>query len=449
MKFRMLTWITAMTIFAALAMPVRIVAQEQEQQKAERPPHYAVTDLGTLPGGTFSQGTFVNNNGVVSGLATAPDGTQHAVLWQKGLITDIGTPGLGGPNSGAFGVNERGQVEVQAEGSTTDPNGENFCGYGTGFTCLPALWQHDMMTPLPTLGGYNGTVGQINTRGEVAGVAENGTRDPECPSGVAVTGTGPQVLDFEAVIWGPRPGEIRELRPLPGDSVGIALWINDLGQAVGISGSCANTVLPPVAGGPHAALWEKDGTVHDLGNLGGTVNTALLGVGNAALSINDRGWVVGASALPGNTHDHAFLWTREKGIRDLGTLAGDVSSAALDINDSGEVVGVSLDSSGNPHPLLWQNSGMTNLNNLIPADSPIFLLWPSAINSRGEIVGFGVNTTGDVHAFLAVPNHTDGPAAEGDETTERPRVVLPENVRDLLWKQLRSGRFGAGLMGPQ
>ena len=34
MKFRMLTWITAMTLFAALAMPVRIVAQEQEQQKA-------------------------------------------------------------------------------------------------------------------------------------------------------------------------------------------------------------------------------------------------------------------------------------------------------------------------------------------------------------------------------------------------------------------------------
>jgi len=33
MKFRMLTWITAMTLFAALAMPVRIVAQEQEQQK--------------------------------------------------------------------------------------------------------------------------------------------------------------------------------------------------------------------------------------------------------------------------------------------------------------------------------------------------------------------------------------------------------------------------------
>jgi hypothetical protein len=57
--------------------------------------------------------------------------------------------------------------------------------------------------PLPTLGGNNGTVGQINNLGEVAGIAENSTRDPECPPGVAFTGTGPQVLDFEAVIWGP------------------------------------------------------------------------------------------------------------------------------------------------------------------------------------------------------------------------------------------------------
>ena len=96
----------------------------------------------------------------------------------------------------------------------------------------------------------------------MAGIAENSTRDPECPTGLALNGTGPQVLDFEAVIWGPRQGEIRELPPLPGDTVGVALWINDNGQAVGASGACANTVLPPLASGPHAVLWEKDGSVH-------------------------------------------------------------------------------------------------------------------------------------------------------------------------------------------
>src|SRR5258708_17991393 len=80
-----------------------------------QPPRYTVTDLGTLPGGTLSQATFVSNNGLVTGLSTVPDGTQHAVLWYKGRIIDIAKPGLGGPNSGAFGVYQSGHVEVQAE----------------------------------------------------------------------------------------------------------------------------------------------------------------------------------------------------------------------------------------------------------------------------------------------------------------------------------------------
>ena len=408
---------------------------------AQPPRHYTVTDLGTLPGGKFSQAFVVINNGSVAGLATVADGKQHAVLWQKGLITDISTPGLGGLNSGAFGVNERGQASVQAETSTKDPNNENFCAYGTGLKCLPFLWQDGVMTQLPTLGGNNGTVGQINNRGEMAGIAENSTRDPKCPSGVAVTGTGPQVLDFEAVIWGPKPGEIRELHPLPGDTVGMALWINDLGQAVGASGTCANTILPPVAVGPHAVLWEKDGSVTDLGNLGGMVNTALLAVGNVGLFINNHGQVVGASAVPGDpagapsTSSHAFLWTRETGvdcaatglngcIRDLGTLPGDVGSVGLGANDTGDVVGASLDMSGSPRAFLWQNGVMTDLNTLIPAGSPLFLLFAETINSRGEIVGFGATSTGDTHGFLATLAGTTASAGPKNATVIARQITL-------------------------
>jgi len=218
--------IAASTLFAALA-----TAQQAH-------PTYRLTDLGPV-GSPFSQATSLNNAGVVGGLAVFPDGTQHAVLWDRGRIIDIGTPGLGGPNSGVFGINEKGQAMVQAETSTKDPNSENFCGYGTGFQCVGAVWQDGVMTQLPTLGGTNAGTGMINNRGEVAGWAEkNGPPDPDCPAGVAVNGTGPQVLDFEAVIWGPKPGQIRELRPFPGDSVGMAFGINDSGQAVGTSGLC-------------------------------------------------------------------------------------------------------------------------------------------------------------------------------------------------------------------
>ena len=226
------------TIFTSIAAGSLLAALAMAQPQ----PRYAVTDLGTLPGGTSSLAYFVSDNGFASGQAAAADGTQHAAVWYQGRIIDIAKPGLLGPNSVAFGINVSGQAEVQAESLTKDPNNENFCAYGTGLKCLQFFWQGGRMTPLPLLGGINGTVGQINNLGEVAGIAENSTRDPECPPGVSVSGTGPQVLDFEAVVWGTRQGEIRVLSPLPGDTVGMALWINDNGEAVGASGRCGNTV---------------------------------------------------------------------------------------------------------------------------------------------------------------------------------------------------------------
>src|SRR5580704_1076292 len=241
-------------------------------------PGYTLTDLGPASN-PFSQATFVAGNGAITGLSTV-SGSQHAVVWQSGRMFDLATPGLGGPNSFAGSINELGQVLIQGELSSKDPNNENFCGYGDGLICLPYLWQFGVVTPLPTLGGNNASFNSMNKLGEVAGYAENSTRDPKCPSQPAANGTGPHVLDFEPVIWGPGQGQIRQLLLLPGDTVGLALWINDRGQAAGISGSCANTVVPGFTAGPHAVLWDSDGTVHDLGNLGGTSNPALLAVGN-------------------------------------------------------------------------------------------------------------------------------------------------------------------------
>jgi probable HAF family extracellular repeat protein len=408
MKTRIWMWVAGLTLVAPLAAPLRVVGQEAQSQHLRNSQHYAVTDLGTLEGGTFSQATGVNNHGLVTGLSTVADGTLHAFLWYKGVKIDIGKHGLGGPNSAALGLNDWGQVVGQAENSTQDPNGENFCGFFTGLECVPFLWQAGVLTPLPTLGGNNATVDDnINNRGEIVGIAENSTSDPDCPSTPAVNGTGPQILDFEAVIWGPRRGQIRELPPLAGDTVGMALWINDKGQAVGTSGTCANTVLPPFAVGPHAVLWDKDGSVQDLGNLGGTANPEVLGVGNLAFTINNSGEIAGASALPGNQITHAFRWTRTEGMRDLGALPGDLVSAGLGINNRGDVVGASIDTdlaTGNPRAVLWHNGVINDLNDLVPSDSSLYLLTAFTINDLGEIAGFGVDpNSGEVHAFVAVP----------------------------------------------
>ncbi len=360
------------TVSSAAVLMAMSIGPAQAQGPATR---YTVTDLGTL-GGFFNQATLLNNHGMVSGLSSLPNGTQHAVLWANGNLVDIGsTLNLGGPNSGAFGINEKGQVDGVAENATPDPNNETFCGYFTGLECR--------------------------------GIAENSTRDPGCPSTPAVNGTGPHVLDFEAVIWGAQ-GEVRQLSPLPGDTVGMNFWINDSGQAVGTSGTCANTVLPPFAVGPHAVLWDKDGSVTDLGNLGGTANPALLSIGNVAFAISNRGQVTGVSTLADNTHTHAFLWTKETGMQDLGTLPGDVNSAGLGTNNQGDIVGGSINgdvATGSSRAILWHNGVMTDINTLAP-NSPLYLLVAFGINDAGQIVGFGASATGEIHGFLATPVHS-------------------------------------------
>jgi probable HAF family extracellular repeat protein len=117
----------------------------------------------------------------------------------------------------------------------------------------------------------------------------------------------------------------------------------------------------------HRTLCFGKGTnqLRDLGNLGGAVDTGLLAVDNVAFAINNRGQVVGVSALPGNQNIHALLWTDEIGMQDLGTLPGDVGSAGLNINERGDVVGVSVDgnpANGSPRAYLRQNGVMTDLN---------------------------------------------------------------------------------------
>ena len=68
-----------------------------------------------------------------------------------------------------------------------------------------------------------------------------------------------------------------------------------------------NTTVNGFMGGPHAVLWQEDGSPTDLGNLGGTVNVAA--------SVNDRGEVVGGMQSSKDGKLHALLWTKETGLQ--------------------------------------------------------------------------------------------------------------------------------------
>jgi len=411
-------------LFCALSLGSTLVNAQQQSTTHARPfAHYTVEDLGTL-GGASSLAFGVNGSGQVGGFSQVAAGNLHAFLRRDGHMVDLGT--LGGPNSIAGGPSDIGnRWAVFSDTPTMDPLGEDFCGFGTYLICRGAVWDGEMW-PLPTLGGNNAEAFTANIRGEIVGAAENDTVDPSCPM--------PKVLDFEAVQWGPELGRVRELRPLHGDTVGFALGLNDLGQAVGSSGTCANTTSNSVSGlisGPHAVLWQ-DGSPTDLGSLGGK----LVSVGAA---INNRSEVVGASDLAGDTEAHSFLWTKKTGMQDLGTLGTDPSNFAGWINNKEQIVGWSCDSSGNCRAYLWQSHKMVDLNTLIPPDSPLYLVLAFGINDDGDIVGQAVeNSTGELHAFLARPisaevnNQSVGQSAISEATP----VALPENVRAQLRQHL-------------
>jgi probable HAF family extracellular repeat protein len=384
---------------------------------------YTVTDLGTL-GGTFGLAHGIDASGQINGLALLPDGSQHAFFRAKGATTNLDLGTLGGPNSDSSFRTSETQVAGGSETADADPLGQDFWGDGAQLITRAYLWQNGVMTKLGTLGGYNSYANGINTRGQVVGNAQNATLDATC-AGIGIT-----FQQARAALW-EVTGEIRELPPLPGDLGGFALSINDNGQAVGFS---SLGVCSPVT---RVTLWEN-GAVIDLGSLGGTMN-------NWALNSNDLGQVVGFSDLPGDTAQDAFLW--QNGVMtDLGTLPGDVGSFATDINNKGQVVGGSFDASGNVRAFLWENGTMIDLNTLIPAGSPLFLLFAPEINGLGEIVGLAFvlrgPQAGEVHAFLATPT-------PGGSTREAPKVTLPENVRKLLGQRLRFGRYRPGPMGPR
>lgn len=410
MKSNWLYTNSLLALLALVAIPLRVVAQDGPQQHPKHVRHYIVTDLGVLGAGTNSSAFDTNRLGWVSGSSNLiPDGPQHAFLSNgRGPLEDLGTlEGSACPmcNSAADGPNRFGEAPIISEISQTDPDGEEFCNFGTHLQCRGAIWRYGRMTALQNLpGGRNALSIGINNLGQIVGWAENGIRDPTC-----ATATPFQVFRFQAVKWEPN-GEIRILPPLKekGDTVAFSFGINDHGQAVGSSGTCSTQGVSANVTGLHAVRWERDGSPTYLGTLGDASNTMF----NAATSINDRGEVVGTSQFTDGTI-HSFLWTRDTGMKDIGTLPGAFATIAPcchTLNNRDEVVGFSIDGSGTT-AFLWKDMVIRDLNSLIPTDSPLHLLTAESMNDAGEIVGQGcvMPTCTELHAYRATPrrHHED------------------------------------------
>ncbi len=431
MYHRIFTQITSIAVFATLATPMQLA---QAQQKKQQPQQYYVFNLGAPLGGGYAAAASINNTGWVAGVASPTATTEHAELW-IGTPLDLGT--LGGPNSAVAWPNKNNKGEIVGIAETAEANklGEswscalaNFFG-PDGYICLGFVWHDGVMTALPPLaGGLDSYAASINNRGQIAGWAENGVHDPTCNA--------PQVLQFEAVIWGPELGQMTQLTPLSPDPDSAATAINDKGQAVGISGLCSNAVGG--ASAQHAVLWEN-GTPINLGNFDGG------GAWNTPTAINNHGEVVGFGNLPDTQNDAlnpvAFYWTREHGIKKLPPLSGDANDWAWGVNLKGQVVGQSFTFGGNARAFLYQDGLMTDLNSLIQPNSSLYLLLANDINDSGEVAGYALDSiTGDTVAFLAVPVYGRKDGARRSAALAQENVTIPQSTR----RQLPFSRFAVG-----
>jgi probable HAF family extracellular repeat protein len=145
-------------------------------------------------------------------------------------------------------------------------------------------------------------------------------------------------------------------------------------------------------------------TVRATGPQTAMVKGTAIGTATISATANGHAGAVDIAITPvGPRPDvHAFLWTPDSGMADLGVLPGCTQSIARAINDLTQVVGSCLTVSG-LRPFIWTASGgMTELSGFPAAG------WANAsgIDNSGQVVG-SHSTPNGTRAFLWTA--TDGP----------------------------------------
>jgi probable HAF family extracellular repeat protein len=468
MKSAKLMCTAAIAFFAVLAIPVRLVAQDNQDHNHKHH-HYKLIDLGTLGGPQSFLGGLdgvrnINRRGIVVGVADTPNSCPYhsglislAFRWREGSLKPLEVL-----SDGCFSVpnwiNERGQIVGLSENGVIDPltgqpeynavlwkddaeilnlgslggsfsqsNGINESGavvgfalntvpdaflgpngtfFGTQFRAF--LWRNGVMRDLGTLGGPDAYAAFVNDRGQVAGYSFTNS----IPNPVATACGGAMQVPTEAPFFLEDSGSGMTNVGTLGGNCGFANDMNGSGVVVGYSDLAGDLT-------GHPFRWTRSERIKDLGTFGGTFGYAL--------AVNDTGEIVGGATTQNDQAFDAFLW-KNGVMKNLGTLAGDCGSLAQSINSKDQVTGQSLSCDGtSSRAFLWENGQMIDLNTTVGPDSDLQLLDALEINERGEIIGQGALADGNQHVFLLMLCDDKHPGIEGcDYSMAGAPVIVPQ-----------------------
>jgi probable HAF family extracellular repeat protein len=321
---------------------------------------YTVTDLGVLPGGSFSLAFGINSRGEVVGGASTANGEEHAFLYNNGKMYDLGVLS-GGTSSNATAINDSGQI---VGNSSTPGNLEH-----------PFIYSNGVMQDLGLLpGAREGYVNAINNSGQAVGEAAFADQQ------------------FPAVLYS--NGTVQNLGTISGPW-SAATGINDSGVIAGSTNTPNNL----------RAFIEINGVMQSIGLLPN-------GVYSDATAINNNNQIAGY----GDIHTGvslAMMYSNGK-LTFIGTFPGGINSFAEAINDAGQVVGFATLGNGAQHGFLYEDGQLIDLNSLIDPASGWVLEGASGINDAGQIVGYGLNADGETHAYLMSPIVTGQPPTVAD-----------------------------------
>jgi len=344
---------------------------------------YHVTDLGTL-GGPDSTAYSINNKGQIVGVAASSDPLPWA--WYQPVLFDPTGEGnnidllLEWDEGRAFAINSLGQIVGYVGDSSYGPRAETWAtlfdptGHGDNVEFeVPDEWGSAALS--------------INNAGQIVGNTHLWLFHPPFPP----------VIEYATLFDPNGSGDHVNLGGLGGGQ-SEAHSINNKGQIVGMA--------TLVSGGGRATLFDSTGGGDniDLGTLPG-------GGGSYAQSINDFGQIVGyVYTSIGKYRATLFDPTGGGNNIDLGALPGADESVAWSINNAGQIVGAGQDSLGRGCAVLFDSSGggnNINLNDVIPPTPSWRLIEATCINDSGWIVGGGENPDGQGRAFLLTPVSTD------------------------------------------